>query len=602
MTPTPPSGSDPGAYRLDSAVALAFARFSGGYWTGPTARGAWSLTGGLVGLLLLSTSATLLLNHWNRLFFDSLESRDTVALSWSVLWFILIIAAMATIGVGIVFTRETLQVRWREWIVSRLLARWLSRQHFYRLQSSGLGPQNPEYRIADDSRWATEPLVDLGIGLVLALVNAAAFITILWQVGGSYTVSLGSGTQIVIPAYLVLVALAYGGIASLLTLKVGARLPGAVARRNEAEGYFRFGMMRLRDNADSVSLMNGGAGERRLLTASYASVVTCWMGIVRQHARLTWITNASGPMIPIVPLLFAAPKYISGELSLGQVTQLAAAFVHVQLAISWLVDHYGKIAEWYASARRIMELHDACGDAGSNGSMEDEDRAATKLSLQPDRLVLGPGEWLQVIGESSSGKSTLVRWLSGQADTDKASVESRMIVPQRDYLPPGTLREVLLYPGLKDFASDEALVRALAATGLAQLGARLDEGLRWDALLSRGERQRLAISRLLVHRPGSIVLDDALTALDEATQVALLQLLKRELPRTCLIWFGQRGFSAGFDRTIALDPLSRNSDAPSWHSLLSDPRPATPPESRRCTQTTPDARSDNPTEKGSSGT
>ena len=573
MTAPDTSANDPKAYRLDPAVAGSFARFSGGFWTGSTARRAWLLTAGLVALLLLSTLATLLLNHWNRWFFDSLEARNTQALLWSVLWFVLIIAGMAAIGVGIVYTRETLQVRWRQWIVGGLLDRWLGGQAFHQLNASGQAPQNPEYRIADDSRWATEPLVDLGIGLVLALVNAAAFITILWQVGGSYVFTLASGTHITIPAYLVLVALAYGGIASALMLKVGAPLPGAVARRNEAEGHFRFGMMRLRDNAESVSLMNGGGGERRLLAGSYASLVTCWMAIVRQHARLTWITNASGPMIPIVPLLFAAPKYISGELSLGQVTQLAAAFVHVQVAISWLVDHYGKIAEWYASARRIMELHDACEPSKAGMPLISETGATwpQSLSLDPALLAIAPGKWLQVTGESSSGKSTLVRALSDRAQGGADAGRHTMIVPQRDYLPPGTLRDVLLYPGGADHASTESVVHALQEVGLAPLALRLDEAARWDTLLSRGERQRLAIARLLIHRPRAIIIDDALTALDDPTQSQLLRAIRRALPETSLIWFGRRGFASGFDTTLTLIP---------HHAVSHDTVPAQPAASR----------------------
>ncbi|MFM7568772.1 MAG: SbmA/BacA-like family transporter, partial [Betaproteobacteria bacterium] len=267
------SGDAGAGYRLEPRVAKAFARFSGGFWRGDGARRAWALTIGLLLLLLLSTAATVALNHWNRWFFDSLEARNVEQLSSAVLVFAVIIASMAAVGVGIVFTRETLQVRWREWIVARMLDRWLAAQRFQRLSAKGGEPQNPEYRIADDTRWATEPLVDLGIGLVLALVNAGAFIAILWSVGGSYSLRLSDATVITIPAYLVLVAIAYGVIASWLMLKVGAALPGCVARRNEAEGHFRFGMMRLRDNADSVALLGGGPGERRILGHTYGRVV-----------------------------------------------------------------------------------------------------------------------------------------------------------------------------------------------------------------------------------------------------------------------------------------------------------------------------------------
>ena len=262
------------------------------------------------------------LNHWNRWFFDSLEARDVDGLTSAVLVFALIIVAMAAVGVGIVITREMLQVHWRAWIVEHLVDRWLSRQRFYHLNVTGKEPPNPEYRISDDTRWATEPLVDLGIGLVLAVVGAAAFISILWTVGGSYTLELGSLGPVTIPAYMVIAALAYGIIASGLMMWVGAPLVGFVGRKNEAEGYFRFAMMRIRDNAESVALMNGARYEQAVLGRFYETVVARWMAIVWQHGHLTWITNASGPMIPIIPLLFAAPKYISGELTLGQVKKL----------------------------------------------------------------------------------------------------------------------------------------------------------------------------------------------------------------------------------------------------------------------------------------
>jgi putative ATP-binding cassette transporter len=560
MSTASTSPQDSVGYRLEPRVARAFARFSGGFWADEGATRAWLLTLGLFVLLLLSTAATIAMNHWNRWFFDSLESRDVGALGRAILMFAIIIVSMASIGVGIVFTRETLQVRWREWIVARMLDRWLSAQRFHRLSASGKEPQNPEYRIADDTRWATEPLVDLGIGLVLAMVNAAAFIAILWTVGGSYTLRLGDEQAITIPAYLVVVALAYGILASWLMLKVGAALPGCVARRNEAEGHFRFGMMRLRDNAESVALLAGGPGERRILARSYDRVVDCWLAIVRQHARLTWITNASGPMIPIVPLLFAAPKYISGDLTLGQVTQLAAAFVQVQIAISWLVDHYGKIAEWYASARRVMEIVEACDElpAGPAAAKPAPDLGAGKASMQPANLSdlpvwrIGPhtirrGEWVQLNGDSSTGKSTLVRQLCGlDADTARLHVMASglsgrepMVLPQRVYLPPGSLCDVLTYPAASPPASDPRLRSALEQTGLGALASRLEDTARWDALLSLGERQRLGVARVLITGPDALIIDDALSALDEAAQRSLLEAIRRAAPSTTVLYLSR---------------------------------------------------------------
>src|SRR5215475_12823931 len=380
---------DAPGFKLDPRVVGAFGRFAGGFWRGTSALRAWALTLGLAVFLILSTAATVALNKWNRWFFDSRESREVEGLTHAVFVFGLIIVAMAAVGVGIVLTRETLQVDWRAWIVRNLVDRWLSRQRFYHLNVTGKEPPNPEYRISDDTRWATEPLVDLGIGLVLAVVGAAAFISILWTVGGSYTLELGTLGPVTIPAYMVLVALTYGLLASGLMLWVGAPLVGYVGRKNEAEGYFRFAMMRIRDNAESVALMNGARYEQAVLGRFYDTVVARWMAIVWQHGHLTWITNASGPMIPIVPLLFAAPKYISGDLSLGQVTQLAAAFVQVQIAISWVVDNYNRVAEWYASARRVMDIVDACDAIDQEAQLERRPAHGTLIRLTDFEIADG---------------------------------------------------------------------------------------------------------------------------------------------------------------------------------------------------------------------
>ena len=570
MTDHTPPAPEAQGFHLDARIVKAFGRFAGAFWTGATAKRAWFLTAALATCLVLSTYATVALNNWNRVFFDALEKRDLVAFTAAVWQFPLIIAGMAAVGVGIVLARETLQVRWRQWLVENLLDRWLDKQRFYHMNVSGLEPPNPEYRISDDTRWATEVVVDLGIGLFSAVIGGIAFISILWTVGGSYT--LGG---ITIPAYMVVLALAYGVTASLIMLWIGGPLVGRVGRKNESEGYFRFAMMRLRDNAESIALMNGANHEKATLGKFYDQVVGRWLEIVRSHGHVTWITNSSGPMIPIVPLLFAAPKYLAGDLTLGQVTQLAAAFVQVQIAISWLVDNYNRIAEWYASARRVMDIvhaseaTDALISRG-NGRLTETVAgtiAAEKLEIidasgkrlmAPLDLAIKPGESLYIAGDSGLGKSTLVRVLTGLASpaSGKISVpkSSRiMVTPQKSYVPLGTLRDVLSYPVADYTVSDTEIRAAMTAVGLGDLIGRVDELARWDQLLSGGERQRIAIARLLVHRPDVVILDDALSALEETAQTSVWRALRDGLNGATVISLGQRTVKDGlYDRQLIL--------------------------------------------------
>lgn len=573
-TPAPPPSP-----ALDPRIAWAFCRYAGGYWRGASASQAWLLTIGLGICLTLSTAVTVALNHWNRWFFDALEKKDVAAL-WPLLgWMAAIIAVMAAVGVGIVLTRETLQVRWRAWLIDRLLGQWLGQRRFYHMNANRTEPANPEYRIADDTRWATEPLTDLGIGLVIALLNASAFIYILWSVGGSYAIQVG-GATLVIPAYMVLLALIYGIAMSSLMLWIGKPLPSLVYLKNEREGDFRFALMRLRENAESVALMSGHGAEQSILGRAFERAVSAWLLIVKRHGYVTWVTNSSGPLIQIIPLLFAAPKYLAGELSLGEVTQLAGAFVAVQGAISWLVDNFNRISEWYASARRVMDIVDACDavDAAmtaggarisianhpsSTVSVRDlsvTDPFGTPL-LKAVSVEAKAGESIHVAGDTSVGKTTLVRalgglWQGGSGDIRFPATAKIMVVPQKPYMPLGSIRDAFAYPDPVLDTSDAALHGALADVGLSHLARNFDEIARWDQRLSNGERQRFGIARVLLHKPDVLVLDDALSALDEASQISLLKGLRAALPKTTIINLGQAQPPSGLhDRIVVIERI-----------------------------------------------
>ncbi len=568
--PTHPTVPRSGAH-----IMRDFAGLSGGWWRGPSARRAWALTGALGTLLVLNIGANLAVNRWNRVFFDALEQRDRSTLVLAVAAFVALVTFVAAVGVGVVIARETLQVRWREWLVGRLIDVWTTRKRFYRLALAGIEPANPEYRIADDSRMATEPVVDFAIGLFHALLTAFAFIGILWSVGGSLTLDL-AGTSLTIPAYMMLAALLYGVAASVLTVHVGRPLIPGVTRKYESEAKLRFELTRLRENAESVALVGGERDERVLLDATYACLVRRWLHVVGLHARLTWITNASGALVPVLPLLLATPKYLSGELSLGAVTQLAAAFAQVQMAIAWLVDNYKSVAQWRASAARVMKLVEAADELEAGLPAEREgiqverpvdggvavaaltvtDRSGRVLIDRAD-LNLARGEKVLITGECGIGKSTLVRAIGGLWPWGHGSValpRTAAFVPQQLYLPLGTLREVLLYPATDLAVSNETIAEMLDQCGLPRLCGRLDAVERWDQILSPGERQRLAFVRLILQKPSVIIMDEATSALDEVSEARLMLLLRTLLPETTLISIGHRpGLEALHDRHFAME-------------------------------------------------
>lgn len=561
---------------IDRAVAVQFMRYTSGFWRGPAARTAWLFTLGLAGCLLLKLLVDVATNRWNRWFFDALENKDAASAGMAVLAFLGLVVAVAAVGVGIVLTREGLQVRWREWCTTKLLDGWLVNQRFYRMSSSDSPMQNPEYRISDDVRMATEPLTDFAIMLFTAFLAAVTFSGILWSVGGSLEVSAG-GTTFTIPAFMLLGALVYGVTMSAIIPVVGKNLSVAAARKNEAEAKFRFEMIRLRENSEGVIMARGEANARTRLDVNYRHLVRAWLEVVRQHGLITWVTNSNGAMIPVVPLLLCAPKYLAGQLTLGEVMQLASAFVQVQIAIGWLVDHYRAIAEWFASARRITELVEsfAAVDHATVAQQPVIKHAASDercIRLESLRLVdqtgrvvvreadlrIADGERILVTGEAGAGKSVLVRaiaglWPWGEGRVLLPDARSMSFVAASPFLPAGTLRETLTYPASPLDHADVELGEALERAGLARLASQLDEASRWDQTLAASERQRLAIARLLLQKPDIVVLEDALSALDADSQRQLLESIVLAKPEATLVYVGGRDAPPfAFDRTLHL--------------------------------------------------
>ena len=542
-------------------VLRKYARFSGGFWRGATARMAIGLTIGLAIFLILRLGVDVGMNRWSRWFFDALERRDATVAAVAALAFPALVLCVAAVGVGIIWMRETLQVRWREWCTARLLDRWLEGKRFYRMRLSRGGMANPEYRISDDVRMATEPLTDLAIGLFTALLTASAFVAILWTVGGDLNITLG-GADLHVPAFMVIGAVIYGVVVSALMPLIGGSLAGAVATKNEAEARFRFDLLNLRESAESIVLSQGEAHGRKKLAATYTALASAWLRVVGQHARVTWLTNANTAMAPVFPLVLAAPKYLAGELTLGEVMQLASAFAQVQIAIAWLVDHYTRVAEWFASAQRVIELVDELdasdGRAQGGAPLISRNHAdgpgveieGLKLVRPSGEIVVTkadarfePGDRIILSGPAGVGKSSLLRaisglWLWGEGEIRIPRDCAIAYVASHSALHSGRLGEILSFPEGADAHSSAHRLRALEACGAGHLAERLDVIDNWDQALSAREKQCVALARLLVTQPRIVILEDAFSCFGAAEQIALFDLLACQLPDAILMTTG----------------------------------------------------------------
>ena len=538
-----------------------FLRVSLGFWSGTTRALAWLLTSATLFFLFSNLGAALAVNRWYKFFFDALEQKDakTVILG---LGLVLVLALFsAALSVGLLHARMRLQLRWRQWLTRTLISRWLADRHFYQLTIVHTEAVNPEARIAEDGRIAIELLVDFSLGVLNALLAAISFIGILWIVGGSLTVAGFS-----VPGYMVFACIIYSTITTLSMFMLGRRLVHRVEDKAAGEAQLRYELTRVKDNAENIALTGGDDDERERLEVTFSDLVRRWLGVIVWQGRMMWLNGANLVLAPVVPLLLGAPKYLSGEMTLGSLMQAAAAFVQVQLALNWLADNALRLADWFASAHRVTQLSDAIdrleASLGPIGQGE-----TIKLGLSPDNrlylrdlnialhdgklmidgaeAVISPGEKILVKGESGTGKSTLIRamaglWPWGSGEILRPASAYTAFMPQRPYFPLGTLRTALLYPHAEREVPDDEIRDTLMRCGLEHLILRLDETDQWGLVLSGGEQQRLAFARVLIHPPDILIMDEPTSSLDELSQFRLMEYMRDLLPNTMVIHAGHR--------------------------------------------------------------
>ena len=550
-----------------------------GFWGKHGDRLAWPLSIGLFILIVLNVGFQYGINVWNRAIFDAIEKRDaSTVLFLSAVFFPLAIGSVM-LGVAQVYARMGIQRRWRAWLTHTTLSRWLSNGRYYQLNLVSGDHANPEYRIAEDLRIATDSPVDFVSGVTSALLSAATFIVVLWTIGGALVVNVG-GASITIPGFLVIAAVVYAVIASGSITLIGRRFVQVSEDKNQAEAEYRYTLTRVRENGESIALLGGEAEEREGIDRAFSKVLREWARLAGQHMRTTLVSQGSSLIAPVVPLLLCAPKFLDGSMTLGQVMQAASAFTIVQTAFGWLVDNYPRLADWNACARRIASLMmsldgleraergEGLGRIQHGETEGDAILSLHDLSVTLDdgtavvgetEVVIAPGERVLVAGDSGTGKSTLVRaiaglWPWGGGRVDFHAERRLFMLPQRPYVPTGTLRRAATYPGSADSWTLEEIGEAMDKVGLGHLKERLEEEAPWDQTLSGGEKQRLAFARLFLHNPDIIVLDEATSALDAKSQDAMMQLLTDELPNATIVSVAHRAELEAFhSRKIVLE-------------------------------------------------
>ncbi len=550
-----------------------------GYWGNKGGRLAWAFSIGLLVLIVANVGFQYGINVWNRAIFDAIEKRDSAAVFYlSAVFFPLAIGSVL-LGVAQVFARMGIQRRWRAWLTSSVLTRWLASGRYYQLNLVSGDHKNPEYRIAEDLRIATDSPVDFAAGVTSAFLSATTFIVVLWTIGGALTVTVG-GSTVTIPGFLVIAAVLYAAIASGSIMTIGRSFVQVSEDKNQAEAEFRYTLTRVRENGESIALLGGEEEERDGIDKTFTNVLRQWSRLAGQHMRTTLVSQGSSLIAPVVPLLLCAPKFLDGSMTLGQVMQAASAFTIVQTAFGWLVDNYPRLADWNACARRIASLMmsldgleraergDGFGRIQRGETEGDTMMSLNDLSVTLDdgtavvgdtEVAIEPGERLLVAGESGSGKSTLVRAIAGLWPWGGGAVNFHpdrrlFMLPQKPYVPSGTLRRAVAYPGAADDWSVEQIGEALDKVGLKHLVEKIEEDAPWDQTLSGGEKQRLAFARLFLHNPDIIVLDEATSALDAKSQDTMMELLTKTLPKATVVSVAHRAELEAFhSRKIVLE-------------------------------------------------
>ncbi|MBW7849874.1 MAG: ABC transporter ATP-binding protein/permease [Rhodospirillales bacterium] len=560
-----------GRARQPVSFLLRFLRLAGPYWTSKERLRAGWLTAALVALTVGQVGVPIAINLWSARLFNALEQREMEA-------FLLLVGALGGILLANMLITTThlrvkrqLQLRWRRWLTRRLLGEWMAKGRHLQINYLPGAHDNPDGRIAEDVRITTEVAIDLAHSLLYCLLLLVGFTQILWSLSGTPEVRIGD-FEIFLPGHLVWIAILYAGTGTTVALLLGRPLVRAMDRRQAYEADFRFGLAHARENAEAVAVLRGEPVERRRLADLFKGVEAAWRKQTRALSNLFLFTTAYSVLSVAFPIVVAAPRYIGGTITLGALMQTAQAFQQMTAALSWPIDNLAAGATWRASVERVLGLHDALAELAtrpaqtSRESISVERQAAPILAFRaltiadPDGSVIvdgldaeiARGERVLVTGDPAAThrlfKVVAGLWSWGHGRVDLPRDAAIFFLPQRPYLPVGTLRTALAYPSPASAFAPTAAEAALRRVGLGYLTGRLSDVQTWERILAPGEQQRLGFARLLLHRPDWILIEDATDDLEPAGEEEMMRLLDQELPDATVITIGHHPILETFHR------------------------------------------------------
>ncbi len=529
-----------------------------GYWSSEEK---WKARGLLSVVIALNFAMVYLLvqiNNWYNEFYNSLQNYES-DLFWPLVGkFTALAFTYILIAVYAIYLRQMLQLKWRIWMTNQYLKSWMEKQIYYRLQLTGGATDNPDQRISEDINQFVGLTLQLLIGFLKQITTLAAFGVVLWELSGEYTLNL-SGTEFIIYGYMFWFSLIYSGVGTYLAHKVGRKLIGLNFDQQKYEADFRFNMMRVRENSESIAFYRGESAELEGFKDKFNRVIKNFWALMTKTKHLNFYVNGYSQLAIIVPLIMAAPRYFSGAMQLGGLMQTISAFGRVQDALSYFVDSYDTIASLAAVVNRLAGFTEHIEEAVEiKDGVQRKSSAEKVLKLEnltiklPDdkiliknlNLELSQSKRLLVTGASGCGKSTLLRTLAGiwfyaSGEIELPNDSKVLFLPQRPYLPLGTLKQALLYPST-EFQSDDKLTEVLKTVDLPELTSKLDLEDDWSRILSLGEQQRLAFARVLLTKPDFLFLDEATSALDEPREQEMYELLRKKLPNLTIVSVGHR--------------------------------------------------------------